>query len=275
MKHTPRVAVIMSVYKSDSLECFKIAVDSILNQDYPALDLFIWQDGPVPDVITHYLDKLCQNDSVIVNKAERNMGLASALNSMIEKILEDDQYVYIARMDSDDISYTTRISKQVDFLTQNLDVDVLGAGCSEFGGSFALEAKILPSEHQQLVDFTIVRCPFIHPTVMFRATVFKNTGLRYPTNTQLTEDLGLWFELLCNGAKFANLPDILLDYRLNEATLARRKGAAKAWSEVKIRIKYMKRLNRFSLRNLAGVFSRLVFHLLPICFIRLAYKYLR
>lgn len=275
MSVIPRVAVIMSVYKSDQLDSFKIAVDSILEQNYIAMDLFIWRDGSVPEVVDSYLDSLMYNNNVFVTKSSKNKGLASALNAMIDQALASKCYSYIARMDSDDISYTNRISKQVSFLRNHEDVDVVGSGCREFGGSFALEEKVLPLSHEQLTDFTIVRCPFIHPSVMFKVELFEKTGIRYPTNTKLTEDLGLWFELLCGGAKFANMPDILMDYRLSEATLSRRQGMDKALSEIKIRQKYMIKLNRVNLKNICGIYSRLFFHLLPMSMIRFAYKHFR
>ncbi len=113
-------------------------------------------------------------------------------------------------------------------------MDVCGTSCHEFGASFSLDEKHLPKGHDQLVEFSITRCPFIHPTVMFRSSVFEK-GHRYPTNTSLTEDMALWFQLLKSGCVFANLNDVLLDYRLNENTINRRHGIGKAFSEIRIR----------------------------------------
>ncbi|MGB0945123.1 MAG: glycosyltransferase, partial [Marinomonas sp.] len=270
-----KVAVIMSVYRSDDLNYFKLAVESILRQSYSSTDLFIWRDGPVPAAIDAYLETLAGYKNVFITRAQENQGLAAALNSMVDLVISANQYAFIARMDSDDISYQERIAKQVSYFLDNPGVDVIGTACREFGGSFALDAKVLPATHEQLLDFSIVRCPFIHPSVMFRTSVFERPEVRYPTNTELTEDLALWYMLLCSGAKFANMPDILLDYRLSEATLSRRTGLGKAFSEVKMRYHYMRKLNRVSARNILGITSRLLFHVLPLSLIRLAYKYLR
>lgn len=265
----------MSVYRSDNLDYFKQAVESILAQSYTSTDLYIWRDGPVSASIDVYLDTLTEYKNVFICRAQENCGLACSLNMMIDLVLDLNKYSFIARMDSDDISYPERIKKQVKFFQENLDVDVVGSGCREFGGDFALESKVLPATHEQLLDFSIVRCPFIHPSVMFRSSVFERSEVRYPTNTVLTEDLALWYMLLCSGARFANMPDVLLDYRLSEATLSRRRGWVKAISEVKMRFYYMRKLNRVSIKNLLGIASRLVFHVLPLPVIRIAYKYLR
>ena len=87
--------------------------------------------------------------------------------------------------------------------------------------------------------------------------------------------MALWFILLNEGCKFSNINEILLDYRLNENTIARRTGADKAFSEFKIRFSNMRTLNKVSIRNVTLVFARLVFHVLPNSVMKLAYKRLR
>ncbi|MFQ2862040.1 glycosyltransferase [Aeromonas caviae] len=271
----PCVAVIMSVYKSDNLEYVKLAVNSILNQHYDNLTLFIWRDGPVQSDMDDFLSELANEPRCIVNLSSVNNGLAHSLNMMIEQVVNHGGYDYIARMDSDDISYPDRIAKQVAFFENDKYVDVLGTNCREFGADFALNEKALPQTHDELVDFSIVRCPFIHPTVMFRSRIFTDKSVRYPTNTALTEDMALWFLLLTKGFKFSNLDEILLDYRLNEATLSRRRGWAKSLSEVKIRLHHMHVLRRYSFKNISAILVRLVFHTMPLSLVRLAYRYAR
>lgn len=271
--YAKKVAVIMSVYKNDNFYFFMRAVDSILEQDYKNLVLFIFVDGPVSSQIEKYLDKI-ESPLVMIFNSKVSLGLAKGLNVLIDKLISLGDFEYIARMDSDDISYKTRIARQVEFLNSNLSIDICGTSCREFGASFALEEKHLPTTHQQLLDFSITRCPFIHPSVMFRRRVFE-TGIRYPTDTALTEDMALWFELLVNGFKFANINEVLLDYRLNENTIKRRKGVNKALSEVKVRLYYMFKLKCISFRSILLILSRVVFHLLPDSIMKYAYKNVR
>ncbi|EOI0111634.1 glycosyltransferase [Vibrio cholerae] len=266
-----KVAVIMSVYKNDRLCYLEDAVNSLLSQSYPSLKIFILRDGPVPYNIQSYLDLIAKYPNVLIFPQELNSGLAHGLNYLIEIILGNGKFDLIARMDADDISRNDRILRQVEFLSMNPDIDVCGTSCREFGASFALEEKHLPISHQELLDFSIIRCPFIHPSVMFRRRVFE-TGIRYPTDTALTEDMALWFELLVNGFKFANINEVLLDYRLNENTIKRRKGMDKALSEVKIRLYYMFKLKRISFKSIILILSRFAFHLLPDSLMKYAYK---
>ncbi|TKF80565.1 glycosyltransferase [Vibrio kanaloae] len=267
-----KIAVIMSVYKSDRIDFFIQAVRSILEQSV-SCHLFIFKDGVLPSSFYKELDLLSRNPQVTILGSEVNRGLANSLNNLIDTVLTKD-FDYIARMDSDDISYPTRLDKQVEFLKSNLDIDICGCFCREFGSSYAKQVKSLPLLHSDLLRFSITRCPFIHPTVMFRSSVFDN-GLRYPVDTHLTEDMAFWFECLNNGKKFANLDQVLLDYRMEEDTVLRRKGLGKSISETKLRFTYMMKLNQFSFRNFLLISSRLAFHLMPSFLLKLSYKHLR
>jgi hypothetical protein len=85
--------------------------------------------------------------------------------------------------------------------------------------------------------------------------------------------MALWFYLLQNGFRFANINEVLLDYRLDEQTIYRRKGFNKALSEIKLRSKYMKILKQTSLKNIMLIYSRILFHLMPANVLRMAYKW--
>ncbi|MEI8611106.1 glycosyltransferase [Enterovibrio sp. Hal110] len=270
MKFSGKVAVIMSVYKNDNFYFLKNSIESIISQDYSGIRLFIFRDGVVSDDIQSYLESMKLLGVKVIN-SNSNRGLANGLNTLIDEVLSTREYDYIARMDSDDISRPNRISRQVSFMESDKSVDVCGTSCREFGASFSLNEKHLPTSHSELLDFSITRCPFIHPSVMFRSSVFEG-GIRYPTNTSLTEDMALWFELLNRGCKFANINEVLIDYRLDERTIQRRKGFDKAISEVKIRLYNMFKLQRFSMKALSLILARFVFHLLPDYAMRLVYK---
>lgn len=270
MTKSKEIAVIMCVYFKDNADFFLGAVESVLNQS-EILDLYIYIDGSVSTEINSLINKYKEREDVFVLSNHQNMGLAIGLNNLIDVVIKN-KYEFIARMDSDDLSLPDRFREQMHFLKENQYIDVCGTFCSEFGSPYALPVKKLPTMHDQLVDFSIVRCPFIHPTVMFRRRVFENPNIRYPINTNLTEDMSLWFELLKNGYRFANVDKVLLKYRLSESTLVRRKGLKKAISELDIRFKNMVYLKKVSLKNITLLMLRFILHISPVFIIRTAYK---
>lgn len=273
------IAVIMSVYRRDDIGFLTESINSIYNQEGEgfSLDLNLFIDGPVSPSMRSYLFDLRPGAlvrKVNIVESEINLGLARALNGLIDFSLQFDSYEYFARMDSDDISTPDRFRKQVLFLESNQEIDLCGSFCREFGASFAKELKKVPCTHDEIVSFSIARCPLIHPTVMFRSRVFTS-GARYPVHTRLTEDMALWFALIESGIKMENVPEPLLNYRILESTLQRRLSIGKALSEFTLRLRFMLRLNMFSFRNSFMIFSRLFFHALPSCFVKQLYRHFR
>ncbi|MEW2740108.1 glycosyltransferase [Providencia sp. PROV130] len=264
----------MSVYKNDKLTHVKEAIESVYQQEDIAPLILVYVDGKIPQQQFSYLESLHDRNIIELTFSKNNQGLSFALNTLIDKALVYPNVEYIARMDSDDISLPQRLKKQKYFMDAHTEVDILGTACEEFGTPYALVEKKLPSYHPDLENFSITRCPFIHPSVMFRRRVFEQ-GNRYPTHTCFTEDMAFWLELLYKNYKFHNLPDVLLRYRLEENTMTRRAGLSKAKSEVSLRLGYMFLLNKFSFKNMFLIYSRYFFHLLPPKIMALAYKHLR
>lgn len=182
---TVRVAVAMTVYKNDSDEYLAEALDSLCDQSFRNLSIFIGVDGPVTDAINNVLGIYSRNyENVFLVQFKRNRGLASTLNDLIDVIIKEGIFDYIVRMDSDDICLPRRVERQVQYMENNREISVSGTFCEEFGAEFALKKKVVPENHEDLVDFSVARCPFIHPTVMFRSKVFAD-GIRYPTTSRL------------------------------------------------------------------------------------------
>lgn len=269
-----KIAVIMSIYHKDSVDWTRLAIESILAQEYEEFKLFIIVDGCISDDMNTLISSYQHNEFIDIRFRDENLGLAISLNELIDIVIDIGSFDYIARMDSDDISRPERFRKQTEFLEKHADINVLGGYCHEFGADFALPIKKVPINHCELIDYSIRRCPFIHPTVMFRSCVF-NDGVRYPTHTRLTEDLALWLELLARGQKFANIPEVVLDYRINELTLKRRSGVKKALSEMALRRHYMNLLNRNTVANNIYILSRIPFHLLPDFLLKVFYRLCR
>jgi len=269
-----KVAVLLSVYGRDDFKALKQAVESVLNQTYSNFILYIYRDGVIDGSVQVYLDRLVsEDDRVVLLVGDFNQGLAYALNQLIDRALQDGAD-YLARMDSDDISLSDRLASQVDFLEARREVDVLGAFCSEFDSEFSLPVKTVPLEHKELVDFSVARCPMIHPTVMFRARVFES-GLRYPTESALSEDIALWHKLILEGYIFHNLDKVLLRYRLNNATLSRRTGLPKAMAELRLRLSFMIDSRNVSVNNIGLIVVKFFFHISPRWFVAFAYRHLR
>lgn len=118
------VAVIIPVYKNDTPQYVRPAIDSIIKQTY-SCRIYIGVDGPIGNSLNSCLEAYENNKNVSIVRFAENRGLACVLNDLLQ-ICFDNGYEYIARMDADDISLPDRIEKQICFLNEHPEIDVVG-----------------------------------------------------------------------------------------------------------------------------------------------------
>ncbi len=257
-----RVAVIQSVYHKDDKDWFERSVNSILAQTQVDVNLFLAVDGVVSKELK---DKICAFEKdearVKVFWFGESCGLACRLNALIDEVLKHD-FEYIARMDSDDISFSDRFHKQIEFLRNNDDVDVCGTAVIEVNESEVKNCiKYVEVDHDILVRDIIKTCPFNHPTVMFRSHVFMS-GLRYNSSLRNTQDYYLWVDLIKNGFMLGNVREPLLFFRVCR-DFYKRRGISKVYNDVASRIYAMDMLNKHGVISYMHIFSLCILRLLP------------
>lgn len=196
------VSIILPVFNAEMY--LNDCLNSILNQTYKSWELVIVDDGSTDlssEIIKSYTDPRIRYTH------QENAGVASALNLG----LSIAKGHYVCRMDSDDLMCPNRLEKQISFLQFNPDVGVLGGQAEAFDEKGRRYVIKKPLKDKALKWLMLYENPFVHPTVMFN---LKNTGdIHYPKVRM--EDWELWVQLF-SQTKFANLPDVVLSYRLHE-----------------------------------------------------------
>lgn len=186
-------------------EYLEKAINSILSQTYPNIEIIVVDssdDKTTLEILERYKDKIrCFK--------QPRRGVAAALNYGLERANGE----YIARMDADDASLPQRISRQVNYLEENLDIDVLGAQCDVINEEGEIIGQIDPGyyDDSEIKAKVIFENCLIHPTIMFRTKLVQD-GWRYDEK-HYAEDIRLWMQMAAKGIKFANLRDHLLLYR--------------------------------------------------------------
>jgi glycosyltransferase involved in cell wall biosynthesis len=260
------LTVIMSVYKNDKLKFLKESVQSILDQTFTQFHFYIVFDGPVSPDIDTYISSL-KDSRIKLFRLEKNGGLASALNYLLEIVLKNPENKLIARMDADDISLPARFERQHDYLFSNPDISCVGCWYHEIDelGRHLSDRK-LPVEHEALKKLYYIRTPFAHPSVMYRRNLIETAGF-YPTNTVLMEDNVLWGKALKAGLLFANIPEYLLKFRKDENFYKRRSGIRYGWNFIITRFKINKSLN-FPVYSYMFSFLIGLFKMMPLFILR-------
>lgn len=267
-----KISIILSLYKNDKLDIVKQAVESLLNQTYPNFDLHIQYDGPISDDIDNYLQQI-KDSRIIIHRRDVNKGLACSLNDLLRVVLPKG-YEYIARMDADDISMPERLEKQLAYMERNKDCDCLGTWAVEIkADGEEYFKKQMPVTHDECLEFFKKRDCMIHPTVMFRRSYFDKVKF-YPEDTYFGEDTMMWAQGFKTGCKFANVPEYLLKFRLDENFFERRRGWKHATSIISQRRRVNKLLGFGFKADCYAVMYGLV-KLMPKFFLNIIYKIAR
>lgn len=266
------VAVIMSVYKNDKPELVRLSVESILHQSYGHFDFYILGDGILNEDVDKYLSGI-DDKRVFYTLRKENKGLAYSLNELLNTVLSKD-YEIIFRMDADDISLPQRFEKQLAFLEAHKNIDCAGTWATEINGKGEVfYKKEMPVTHEECYELFKMRDCFIHPTVAFRRSFFDKAGL-YPEDTYFGEDTMMWAMGFANGCRFANIPEFLFLFRLDEYFFERRRG----WKHAKSIFVLRRRVNKLlhyplSANMYAVVYS--IAKLMPTPVLNLIYQKLR
>lgn len=238
------IGVLLPVYKNDREDFLHIAVESIVLQTYSKYKLYIGVDGPVNDSVREYLKMLDVQQKIKVVWFQENRGLACVLNDLI-KVAKNDGCDYYARMDADDISDSRRFERQLAFLESHPDVDVVGGAINEIGedGNARGKRVVYPLTHEECRKFFRYRDCLAHPAVMFRPTYFEKVPNGYRPEYRKNQDTMLWFDGFMNGCVFANLPDVVLNFRVINDFYKRRNGWKRAKQMLRDRLKMNKALD--------------------------------
>lgn len=202
----PLVSILLPVYNGGPY--LSSAIESILTQTYRHIELIIINDGSTDDsaeIIEKFPDpRIRYFDQV-------NKGLPATLNRAIGLVRGE----YIARQDADDISYPTRIEKQVSFLEANPEYGIVGSWSEIWDGNSKTDRSHRHPIQNDMLRFNLIfDSYFVHSSVMLRKSVFDMVGQYSEERSRQPEDYELWSRILRSGKyKCANLPEVLVCYR--------------------------------------------------------------
>lgn len=270
-----KFSVLLSVYIKEKPEHLKESLDSItINQTITPNEIIIVRDGQLNDdldkVLMHYERRYPKVVKCIGYK--NNRGLGFALNFGLKQCSNE----LIFRMDTDDIAISDRFVKQLNFYKLRPNLALIGGYLEEFENKSlkSIGLKKCPLEKSSIKSKLKVSNPFNHPTVMFRKSIIQSLG-GYSDEFLGFEDYELWARLIKSGYETANIPDVLVKFRVTDDQLYRRKGI----NYMKKEFKLIKQL--YSLRVISGIEAikkliiSLLIRLLPNSLFKIAIKIYR
>ena len=206
---TPLVTVLMPVYNGEKYLCE--AIESILNQTFTDFEFLIIDDNSKDgsyEIIKRFNDKrikLLRNSTNIGQTETLNLGLKVSKG------------LYIARLDQDDLALPQRLEVQVQHITDNPEIVLVGSWCLFIDGKDNNIGEFCPpASRQDIIDYIVsVNNPFPHSSVIFSRQVVNELG-GYP-DFAYGQDMALWLEIMRHDYEYAIMPDFLVKLRRHDS----------------------------------------------------------
>lgn len=199
----PLVSVVMPFHNGG--DKLRHALRSLLWQSYGSWELILVNDGSTDgseSVVDDFKDSRIR---LVGDTAHR--GLPVRLNQGVSLAKGE----YIARMDADDVAFPERFSKQVAYLQQHPEVDLLAASSVMLDvNDNAIGLLAAGRSHGDICRHPWHGFPMPHPTWMGRVGWFRKNP--YNEDASKAQDQTLLYSTY-RTSTFAGLPDVLLGYR--------------------------------------------------------------
>lgn len=265
-----KYSVLMSVYYKEQPEFLRQSMESMFNQTVPTNDFVLVCDGPLTEELNEVIADMQKLFDIRLNviRLAKNGGLGNALNEGIKHCKNE----LVARMDSDDISYSNRCEKQLEVFANHAEISICSGIVEEFSEdpSVVDARRVLPEYNAEIIEFAKMRNPFNHPCVMYKKSSVEAVGSYQ--DFYLLEDYYLWIRILLAGYQGYNLQEPLLHMRAGAGMYKRRGGwkYANAQNKLFIYMKKEKYIN--SLQYLKAILIRYIFSLFPNNMREIAFK---
>lgn len=227
--------VCLSVYSKDKPSDFFEALQSVYNQTLKPNEIVLVVDGPISCELESVINIFSQQYfSIKILRFKENRGHAAARQAGLDNASNE----LVAIMDSDDMALPERFEKQISFLANHPEVDIVGGQITEFieREDNIVGKRTVPETDKEIKDYLKSRCPMNLVTIMARKSSIQKVGGYIDWYCE--EDYYLWIRMALANCTFANLPDTLVNVRVGKEMYSRRGGWKYFRSEARLQ-RYM------------------------------------
>ena len=215
----PKVSILMAVY-NERTDFLDKAILSIIMQSIQTFEFVIVDDGSTDINCINRLRYWASKDERIVLHVIQHGGLTKALNYG----LANCRGQIIFRQDSDDWSDPNRLNKQLNFMSSNPSIALLGTSVyyhTENGED--LWPVTLPHTNKDIRESFKHGSPFAHGSVCFRKSIISEFDW-YREEVGCAEDYDLFIRI-SEKYNVTNLEDNLYHYRFTRGSICTQRAA--------------------------------------------------
>lgn len=205
--NSPLVSIIIPIYNGSNY--MREAVDSALAQTYKNIEVIVVNDGSADDtekIAKSYGDK-------IRYFSKENGGVASALNLGLKEM----KGKYFSWLSHDDVYYSEKIEKQIKFLAELKNENVILYSDYDSIDSKAQIIRTDKMDHEMLEakpEYAILRSAVSGCTLLIPKKAFDEYGF-FDEKLKCTQDYAKWFEMM-KTYSFVHIPEVLIKYRWHD-----------------------------------------------------------
>lgn len=194
------------------------AIKSILIQTYSNFELIIVDDFSTDDTISKV--EGFDDPRIVLLQNVNNEGIVYSLN----KGISVSKGLFIARMDSDDISVKNRLELQIGQFLSNTRLVLCGTWYNVLFNNVIVRQVNLPISDNDIKKRLVFHNPFCHPSVMFKRELWDI--VKYKRENVGCEDYAFWLDCEKLG-EFYNIPKPLLLYRVHNNNVSLKSNSIK------------------------------------------------
>lgn len=206
------VSIVMPAY--NCAEFIGTSLDSIINQTYRIWEVIVIDDCSVDNTAEIVKDYMKKDSRIKYFKLEKNSGAAVARNTAVNLA----QGKYIAFLDSDDVWFSDKLSKQISFMKKNKIVFT----CTSYTkidelGKY-LGKTIRARKHSSYED--ILKKNPGNSTVMYDAEVVGKITI---PDIRKRNDYVMWLSVVKKAGTLYGIEEPLSSHRIRNGSLSKKK----------------------------------------------------
>jgi len=208
----PEVSIIIPVYNAEKF--IKKTIESVLSQTYKDYEIIIVDDGST-DNSKKILDEF--KDKVRYFK-QANSGVSSARNRAIKEAKGE----YIALLDQDDLWYSEKLKKQINFIKKNPNAGMVYSDCYYIDDKDKVISRVFENQKfycGKIFENLVIENFIPIPTVLIKKEVLNKTGL-FVENYSHAEEYDLFLRI-SKDYEVGFMNEALAGYRVHDTNLSK------------------------------------------------------
>jgi len=213
----PQNSIIVLIPHYNDIEGLR---DSLLSiRETIALDAIIVDDGSTTKPELEKAQEVFNPGKVYLELLPENKGIEFALNVGLKKIQQLGSYQYVGRLDCGDTCLPGRFEAQLEFLTKNPEVKLLGTQANYLDGTGKfMYASRFPTSYRAIRKNFYINSMIVHPSVVFNISILDTIGY-YPTNYHAAEDYAYFMKVI-QKFETRNLSSVFVEKVIDDKSIS-------------------------------------------------------